>query len=57
MVELCMAILLFKPKNCHQPSTFEEAIVVMEAYASAEVGHYLILKTWKVKTNQGCAED
>lgn len=37
----------FKPMNwvlCHQPATLEEAVVLMEAYASTEVGLYIIPK-------------
>lgn len=29
---------------CHQPATLEEAVVLMEAYASTEVGLYIIPK-------------
>lgn len=42
-----MAILLFKPKNwvlCHQPRTLEEAITLMEVYASADAADYRRVK-------------
>lgn len=46
LVESYVSILPFKLKSwvtCHQPVTWE-AVVPMEAYASAEVGAYLIPK-------------
>lgn len=49
MVKHCTVLLQFKPKNwvmCHKPVTLEEVIGLMEAYASAESGLYLILKVW-----------
>lgn len=55
LVKHFMAILLFKPKNwvlCHQPATLEEAVMLMEAYTSAEAGMYLIPRHWKHKTFQ-----
>lgn len=45
-------VLPFKPPNwvlCHQPGILEEAITLMEAYASTEPGLYLILKAWEKK--------
>lgn len=56
MVETFPSILLFIPNNwvlCHQPSTLEGAIVVMEAYASAEEGLYLIPKAWRNEREDG----
>lgn len=52
LVEHFTATLPFKPKNwvlCHQPQSLEEAVMLMEAYGSAEVGLYLIPKSWKRK--------
>lgn len=47
LVERYVAILPFKPRNwvlCHQLATLEEAVTLMEAYASAEAGLYLFPK-------------
>lgn len=49
MVQHYMSVLPLKPKNwvmCHQPTTLEEAMVLMEAYAGA----YLIPMAWKTQT-------
>lgn len=48
LLEHYIAILPFKPKTwvmCHQPETLEEAVVLIEAYASTEAGAYLIPKS------------
>lgn len=50
-VEHYTAMLLFKPKNC-EPATLEEAIMLMEAYASSEAGLYLIPKAWRKGTHK-----
>lgn len=53
LVEHFTTILPFKHKNwvfCHQTVTLEEAMMLMEAYSSAKVGLYFILKIWKRKT-------
>lgn len=50
LVEHNISILPFKLKNwvkCHQQDTLEEVVILMEAYALAEVGAYLIPKVWK----------
>lgn len=53
MVEHSTSILLFKPKNgvrCHQSSTLEEVIGLVERYASVcGVGLDLISKAWRNK--------
>lgn len=52
IVEHYTALLPFKPPNCvlcNNPATLEDAIVLMEAYASTEAGVYLIPKGWKKK--------
>lgn len=50
MVEHYVSILLLKPKNCvlcHQPVTLKEStMTLMEVYASAEAGLYLLPKAW-----------
>lgn len=53
LMDHCISILPFKPKNwimCHQPAKLEEVVVLMEVYASAEMGIYLIPKAWKGQT-------
>lgn len=55
MVEHNTIVLPFKRKTwvlCHQPGTLEEAISLMEVYASAETGLYLIPKAWKKKASE-----
>lgn len=50
MVEHYIDILPFKSPQrvmCHQPATLEEAVVLMEAYASVAARAYLIPKVWK----------
>lgn len=52
LAEHYIAILPFKPKNwvlCNEPAILEEAVTLIEAYASAEAGLYFILKSWKHK--------
>lgn len=61
-VEHYISILPFKSKNWlmrHQPSTMEEGVVLMEAYASVEASAHLIPKPWKGqagKKSTGCAD-
>lgn len=54
------AILPFKPQNwmsCHQLSTLEDTIALMEAYGSAEAELHLVPKSWKKKgTSPGGGE-
>lgn len=52
MIEHYTTLLPFKPKNwvlCHNPSTLEKMIALMEAYASVKAGMYLINWSWKKK--------
>lgn len=54
-----MAILSFKSKNWvlyHQSFTLEEDIVLMEVYASSELGQYFIPKAWKAKADCGTCQ-
>lgn len=60
MVEHYMAILPFEPNNwvlCHQPSSVEEAIILMETNAAAKPGNYLIAKAWKNKVPKATRGD
>lgn len=60
LVEHYITMLPFKPKNgvmCHQSASLEEAVVLMEAYASVEVGAYLFPKTWKGQREEGHGAD
>lgn len=54
-IEHCTALLPFKLKwvTCHQPSTVEDAIGLMNTYMSMEARHDLIPKAWKQKQGHG----
>lgn len=50
LVEHYISVLPFKSKNwvmCHQPTTLEVTVTLMEVYALVEAVAYLIPKVWK----------
>lgn len=56
MLEHYSSILPFKPKNwmmCHQPSTLEEAMVLIEAHTLTEAGAYLFPRFCRYAAEKG----